>query len=434
MPVVFGDCSRQSSGRLSAAADSALLANRERERRINMTELAFVSMPFGDNPDSPENEWTKLYDHGLKPLETGIDGLPDNITHTPIKLWRADKNLKSLSLKINVMRGIDQATFMICVLTTSVVKGTTGLRLTNPNVLWELGYAEALGKPIIVMADDASLSQLPILTGSPNVCQYNHKVVQATKPREAPDALKFIARDLVPYVLMATEEARLGTRHGKPIHHRTRAIAYSNRDAVNLRLLIGNARNQVDILTTNLNYFLFDKMKKEVGPFYEALSRGASVRIVTMNPESVIAEYRAKQLVRGQDIPGYRSELRDGIITLFKLFGDHPQFHLHVYDDLPLQITFRIDEDIITSIATRGERARKRIQVRFSLYDEGATESFVSHFQSMFDNSTDVRGLTWVTEPDKRHSKRTLDASEGLTNQAMEPTVTIDRKKKRVRR
>lgn len=357
-----------------------------------MADVAFVSMPFGDNPDSPDNEWTKLYDYGLKPLESNIDGLPENITHTPIRLWRADRNLKSLSLKINVMRGIDQATFMICVLTTAVVDGTSELRPRNPNVLWELGYADALGKPIIVMADDASLAQLPILTGSPNVCIYNHNVVRDTKHHEALDVLKHIARDLVPYVLQAIGEAR-GTRQGGAVHLRTRAIAYSNRDAINLREMITNARNQVDILTTNLNYFLFDKMKNEASPFYDALVRGASVRIVTMNPESVIAEYRAKQLVRGQDIPGYRSELREGIITLFRLFGDHPQFHLHVYDDLPLQITFRIDEDIITSIATRGERARKRIQVRFSLYDEGATESFVSHFQSMFDNSNGCPGF-----------------------------------------
>jgi hypothetical protein len=358
-----------------------------------MTDIAFVSMPFGDNPESPENEWTKLFEYGLKPLEGKLDGLPDNIKHIPTKLWRADKNLKSLGLKLNVMCGIDQATFMICILTTSIAEGTNGLRLTNPNVLWELGYAEALGKPIIVMADDPSLAQLPILTGFPNVCTYNHKVVHETKVKDAPDSLKHIAKNLVPYILQASDDARIG-RH----NYRTRAIAFANRDAVDLISMIRNARNQVDILTTNLNYFLFDKLKEDSSPFREALNNGSSVRIVTMNPESVIAEYRAKQLVRGQDIPGYRSELRNGIVTLSHQFGNHPQFHLHVYDDLPLQITFRIDENIITSIATRGERARKRIHVKFSLYDEGVTESFVSHFQSMFDNSTDVRGLRWVTE------------------------------------
>ena len=381
-----------------------------------MTDIAFVSMPFGDNHESSDNEWTKLFEHGLKPLEREINGLAENIKHTPIKLWRADRNLKSLSLKLNVMRGIDQATFMICVLTTSVAEGTSGLRLTNPNVLWELGYADALNKPIIVMADDPSLAQLPILAGFPNVCIYNHKVVQETKVKDAPDGLNHIAKNLVPYVLQASNEARMGIRD-----HRTRAIAYANRDAVDLVSMISNARNQVDILTTNLNYFLFDKLKSNCSPFREALNHGASVRIVTMNPESVIAEYRAKQLIRGQDIPGYRRELRNGIVTLFNLFEEHPQFHLHVYDDLPLQITFRIDENIITSIATRGERARKRIQIKFSLYDEGVTESFVSHFQSMFDNSTDVRGLRWATEYEKEYINQNSKL-EKLEKEKSQPT------------
>ncbi|MGR3310894.1 MAG: hypothetical protein ACUZ77_08975 [Candidatus Brocadiales bacterium] len=250
-----------------------------------MTDVAFVSMPFGDNPDSPENEWTKLFDYGLKPLEKNLEGLPDNIKHTPIKLWRADRDLKSLSLKLNVMRGIEQATFLMCVLTTATVEGTSGLRLTNPNVLWELGYADALGKPIIVMADDPSLTQLPVLTGFPNVCTYNHKVVQDTKVKDAPDGLKHIAKNLVSYVLQASEEAR----KGKTSNYRTRAIAYSNRDAVDLMSMISNAKNQVDILTTNLNYFYSDKLDNTDSPFHEALKNGASVRIVTMNPESIIA-------------------------------------------------------------------------------------------------------------------------------------------------
>lgn len=373
-----------------------------------MTDIAFVSMPFGENPDSPENEWTKLYNFGLKPLEKPMTGLVENIKHVPIKLWRADRNLESLSLKLNVIRGIEQATFMICVLTTSVIKGTDGIRFTNPNVLWELGFADALGKPIIAMADNPSLSKLPILTGYPNLFIYNHKVVQNIDAKDAPDGLKHIAKNLVPWLSKASEEARKGNL----LRKRTRAIAYSNRDAVDLNFMISNAKRQVDILTTNLNYFLFDKLKQNTNPFREALENGAIVRVVTMNPESVIAEYRAKQLVRGQDIPGYRRELRNGIISLFNQFGEHPQFHLHVYNDLPLQITFRIDEQILTSIVTRGERARKRIQIKFSLYDEGVTESFVSHFQSMFDNSEDVRGLRWVTE----ESTTTKNKKEGKKN------------------
>jgi hypothetical protein len=49
-----------------------------------MSDIAFVSMPFGKNPESPENEWTKLFTYGLMPLQEPIDGLPENILHEPI--------------------------------------------------------------------------------------------------------------------------------------------------------------------------------------------------------------------------------------------------------------------------------------------------------------------------------------------------------------
>jgi len=357
-----------------------------------MPDVIFVSMPFGDDPDSPDNEWTKLYDHGLKPLEGEILNLPEGVVHVPIKLWRADRNLESLSLKTNVIRGIDQSSFILAVLTTSVVSGTSGLRLTNPNVLWEIGYAEAVGKPIVVLADNHDLKRLPILAGVPNVCVYDHSIVQKISPKDAPHALSFIARNLVQYITRASDEAKCGPTGA----HSSRARFYPSRDVIELPSLISMAQKQVDILTTNLDYFHSKIFQIDPHPIKKALENGATVRIVTMDPESVIAEYRARQLVRGQDVPGYRRELRAGIINLFDQFGDHSDFHLHVYNDLPLQITTRIDQTIITSVVTIGERARKRIQIQFNLHDEGVTESFVSHFQSMFDNSTDVTGLKWV--------------------------------------
>ena len=365
-----------------------------------MANMAFVSMPFGDDPDSPQNEWTKLFEYGLRPLEGDISNLPDGIQHIPVKLWRADHNLESLILKTNVIRGIERSTFVLCVLTTSVVRGTHGLRLTNPNVLWELGYAEAIGKPIVVLADNDDLRRLPILAGVPNVCVYNHKLVRTIRPRDAVQSLSHIARNLVEYIAKAIEESQRGPSGLEG----SRARFYASRDAVDLPGLISTAQKQVDILTTNLDYFLFKKLASDSHPIANALKNGATVRIVTMDPESVIAEYRARQLVRGQDVPGYRRELRQGIIDLYNRFAENPDFHLHIYNDLPVQITTRVDHIITTSVVTIGEKARKRIQIQFNLRNEGVTESFVSHFQSMFDNSTDVTGMKWVLHPGPENS------------------------------
>lgn len=390
-----------------------------------MPETVFVSMPFGDKPESRENEWTKLFHYGLKPLEGKLPTGHDMVQHIPIKLWRADRNLKSLALKRNVIVGIEQCSFMLCVLTTAVADGTHGLRLCNPNVLWELGYAEALNKPIVVLTDDESLRQLPILAGVPNVCIYNHKLVKEVSQKHASDNLKSIACDLVPYFSQASKDAKRGIGGGAA--HRARAMVYPSRDSVDISGIISTAQKQVDILTTNLDYFLTEPFLIKPHPISSALQNGATVRIVAMDPESVIAEYRAKQLVRGQDVPGYRRELREAIIWLYERFGDHPLFHLHIYNDLPLQITSRVDQTIITSIVTRGDRARKRIQIQFKLSDEGVTESFVAHFQSMFDNSIDVTSMKWVFRHTVKGSKNTSNpiALQGsLNTEAQEKKIS----------
>jgi hypothetical protein len=245
------------------------------------------------------------------------------------------------------------------------------------------------------MADHSDLRDLPVLTGMPTVYAYNHELVRAAQPQEAKQALLKVAQDLAPYVRLACQQSKRG--HLESI--RTRPTAYATRKDVALAEVVSQAEHYVDVLTTNVSYFLsseFHSGLKAVHPFMAALRKGAAIRIVTMDPESIIAEYRAKQLNKKDDIPGYRDELRKGIIYLYKLFEAYPNFSLHLYDDLPLQITTRVDQTIITSVVTKGDRARKRIQIEFHLTDDGVSESFISHFQSMFDGSTDARGIAWI--------------------------------------
>lgn len=315
----------------------------------------------------------------------------------PITLWRADITIKGLGLKENVKELIEGSDFIIAVLTTSILDGSNGLKLSNPNVLWELGYADCLGKPIVVLADNDSLRNLPILAGLPNICVYNHQIVIQSNSKEAVDTLKIIPKQLAPYIKKAITLSRSFSISG----NRSRAMTYPNRDKIEFASMIMAAYESVDILTTNLHYFKSDAFYKDpVEPFQKALDNGATIRIVTLNPESAIAEYRAKQLGRGQNIPAYRKELRDGIIWFYDKFRNSSQFNLHIYNDLPLQITTRIDQAIFTSVITRGDRARKRIQIRFNIHDEGVTESFITHFQSMYEDSQDVTGITWVLRPE----------------------------------
>jgi hypothetical protein len=81
------------------------------------------------------------------------------------------------------------------------------------------------------------------------------------------------------------------------------------------------------------------------------------------------------------------------------LYKNERNFSVHLYNDLPLQITVRVDETILTSVVTRGAQARRRIQMQFDLAYPPVSESFVTHFQTMYDSSEDLRNVRWATSP-----------------------------------
>lgn len=341
----------------------------------------FVIMPFGEKPDDPNNEWWKLYWGGIKPLEEEKKALNLNI-------YRADHTLRDLGLKENIKRCIEDANILVCVLTD------------NPNVLWEVGYAEALEKPIVFMIDEKRLieKEIPVLAGQPNFCRYNHNLVREAPPN--PDScintLKVIRNDLAPYIREAAKHVS-HRQIGKDIY---RVTAYKNRRVANLAGLISSATHRVDILVTNLDWFVnsesFNLEDIENHPFKKAINNGARIRILSMDPETVIAEYRAKQLGESADVPGYRNILRESIKKVYKSFKNFEKFKLRIYNELPLQISFIIDDKIITGIIARGERSRELVHIEFYRNFDGVTESFLNHFDGLFNASMDVSHFKWA--------------------------------------
>ncbi|MEW6558396.1 MAG: hypothetical protein AB1349_13780 [Elusimicrobiota bacterium] len=308
----------------------------------------FVAMPFGEDPKNPNNEWTKLYQGGIKPVE-------DEERTLSLNIYRADYTLKDLGLKEHSMKCIEDADVLLCVLTD------------NPNVFWEVGYTECLEKPIIFMVDSQRLKEkkIPVLAGQLHFCEYNHNLVKEAPASldECKNILKVIREQLGPYIRKAVEY--VGHRKvGKNVY---KINVYNNRKVVNLDRLISSAKDRVDILETNLEWFAyiepFNLENIENHPLKKAIDNGAEIRILTMDPEAIIAEYRAKQLGKVADVPGYREVLWESIKKIYTNFRKYKNFNLRIYNELPLQIAFRIDDRIITGIIARGEKSRKLIHI-----------------------------------------------------------------------
>lgn len=353
---------------------------------MKSTYSIFVSMKFGVDPTDPKNEWTKLFEGAIEPFETENE----DTSSYKLKIVRADHTLKDLGLKEHVKRCIEECDIVLAVLSDS------------QNVFWEVGYAEALEKPIVFMANQSDINQhrIPVLAGQPIFFQYNHDlVVQASgSPEVLRQTLAPIRKNLGPYFERAFE--RVGqSRIGRLTY---KVTAHGRREFAKLAELISHAQRRVDILTTNLDWLVtsdeFSLKKKSKHPFQEALGRGARIRIATMDPEAVIAEYRAKQLGEEADVPAYRSTLREGVRQLYSTFrSEIGRFNLRIYNELPLQITYIIDDLVVTGIIARSEKSRELIHVEFYKGAEGVTESFLNHFESLYNASADASRFNWVT-------------------------------------
>lgn len=364
---------------------------------------AFTSMPFGDSPDSDANMWSRLYEHGIKPCEKlAFDDALFARPSSPgcedrrLVIHRADHNLQALGLKENVRFLIDHCDFVICVLT---VEGND-TRLMNPNLLWEIGYAEARRRPIVFLGNNEAIRRIPALVGADNLfCRFDPRVFQPDTPCGPIAQLgQKVAQDLMPFIRSAI--GRLEER--QPGRHGTYEVtAHADRRRANLREFIASATSSIDILTTNLDDFLHQvafEFENRDSILRAPLERGVTVRLVVMDPDCHIAEYRARQLGMSGDVGQYREELRNAIVKVYSLFegsyGDH--FRMKVYEDLPLQITLRVDNEVITSFVTRGKRSRDRVHVRFRVEDEGVYDTFVGHFGSVYDSAKDIREFSWL--------------------------------------
>ena len=265
----------------------------------------------------------------------------------------------------------------------------------NANVHLELGYALALGKPVLLIAQDPA-SVTSVLRG---------RVVESYNPNDAESLSGLSTRMLWRLkekltqikAWKAQEEAQITTRL------EYRVDCYRNRAVAGLHRYLRNARDTVDILTTNLS-FLFETRNTQheeaddlVHSYFDdieaALQRSDSsvrVRILTLDPESDFAAKRGKQL--GYAPALFRDNLRTALSRTSRRASEYAaqRWEIRTYDDFPNQIMFRVDDWIFHSVVAQPLQSRNYITLKFSVQQAGVAESFIHHFQSVWGRASHV--------------------------------------------
>jgi hypothetical protein len=314
----------------------------EDQRLSQHVYTCFVTCPFGE-----------AYDELFKKC---ILALPTALPNHKLIIDRADKDIPGTRLlETNVFERINHADFIIA--------DISGL---NPNVMIELGYSISCGKPVIVIVEESTEDMIPIDLKGNLYIEY-----------EASEAgFRLLWQQLVTRV-----QYTIGLLDVKSIKDQYHIICHRNRAVVMLGEKLKAALRRIDILTTNVDYFakcVFNEIKTALDTH-----TNLTVRILTLDPESDITARRAVQL--GWNIYHYRKQLHESIRSLLLEFKDYEdRFQLRLYDDLPTQVMFRIDDIIVTSVVSVMCRSRENLHFELDTNQPGVLQSFVLNFETIW--------------------------------------------------
>lgn len=321
---------------------------------------AFLSQPYGKTKEE------QLY---WQAFQAGIEQLAGSFRDPCLEILSARERVLHLNLKESVRMLIDVSDFTIAVITGS-----------NPNVFWEVGYTEAQGKPVVFLVDQGApeVANSPVLVIEALKCVYRSDVLtDLVKSRALPDEF---SQHLKSYLDVAIKAAMSRIE--------SRVFVTRDRDECSLPDIVASARTRIYLITTNLTYFSdFDNFVVTNSPkqfaFDPPVEQGVELRILTLDPDSPIVKYRAEQLGRGYDVAAFREELRDSARRIYSRYKSKHNVSIHVYDDVPMQITMLVDDQAITSVMARGRLSRRNLHFRLSMRVPGARETFENHFQEV---------------------------------------------------
>lgn len=344
----------------------------------------FVSMPY-DAHDQQKKYWSSFYHDAVEPSKTILQ------KETPfrIEFTYKKRDISVGEIPALVAASLDEADILLCVLTDF-----------KPNVMFEVGYARRMKIPIIFLLDQSQAASVPILIGKPQTLFYDGS---------SQDSVDAIPMSLWQYLKAACWEAKdkksAAVIAPSPIYL---ARCYQNRDYFDIPQAIRNAKSEIEILTTNVDYFAAPLEQTVEHPFRvrdlrEAIKRGVRVSIWTMDPDSNIVLERSKSLKPAMraDVFQYRKALLKNVRTLYVAFKEEiksGKFLIGIYDALPTLMIYRFDHRYIIPSVSLIERSRLCIHVEFRETDPGVKDTYEATLNEIRRIARPVEEFSWIRE------------------------------------
>lgn len=266
-----------------------------------------------------------------------------------------------------------------------VKKTEPRVKSPNPSVMHEIGFATALGIPIFLIGKRGSSEHLPANLKGFLVSEYDKEELVETDTNDTNDTNEF-SNHLAETITNVIDKA------GAPLTPGDFTVeGYRLRRTVDLPYLIRNAKYRVYVLTTNMEYVnerLLEPIKYALDlniykhpDSNEPLNKSFKVDILTMDPESIVTNARAKQL--SVNVAKFRDILRESLNRIIKLSSEYPNnVEIATYVSLPTLIMFVIDDMIVCSVPFPSQQSR--LVPHFVIaHDDVTIQQFISYFFSV---------------------------------------------------
>lgn len=282
------------------------------------------------------------------------------------------------NIQSNVLTSIKKSHFVVADITAKYTKDDNHAKAPNPSVMHEIGYATALNIPVFLIGEEGASEHLPANLKGSLVTEYKLKSLMDKKENTFS---KSLAETICNFIRDC----------GAPLSPGNFIVdGYKLRKEVKLPYLISNAKERIYVLTTNLEYvnkYLLKSIEyalesnKEKDKNGEPVGKSFKVDVLTMDPESIVTNARAKQL--SVNVAKFRDTLRKNLLEMRKFARKHESnYKIGTYVSLPTLIMFIIDDIVVWSVPFPSQQSR--LVPHFVVASDDVTiQQFISYFFSV---------------------------------------------------
>jgi hypothetical protein len=331
-----------------------------------MKYIGYVSMPFGSRDGT---DFTKLYTGSIFPAPTVATGSSDVILfredaarpHWETRhLERIDRftgghHTSEFQLRQSIQENIVGSDLLVAVLTDF-----------NPNVMLEIGFAQAQRKHIIYVLKKSQFTAMPSNLGN----------LKRLHLYDTPDDLKYNLYNRIQEVIDS-----LRVQHGSLDDGASASLSYyPTRQSIALEEKFRTSTKRIQILTTNLTTVSANYIDA-IG-FAVDRNPELTVRILTSDPQNLFIDPRADQLL--EDKKGYRMELQGSLESIRAKLKRYQNCEVRTYKDFPVQLWHLIDDHIYIGQSSLVRRTRHNCAFGISVDTPGVKETYLDHFDRLW--------------------------------------------------